>query len=74
VVGVPRGLSGILDSFWGLGHPGPVGTAQPGLAFPHHGEHNPLVGSLLLMAAGVYQWTTLKQACLSHYQTPSDFC
>jgi predicted metal-binding membrane protein len=43
------------------------------LLSPTMGSTSPLVGSLLLMAAGIYQWTTLKQACLSHYQRPSQF-
>jgi len=31
---------------------------------------SPLLGSLLLIAAGVYQWTPLKQACLTHCRSP----
>ena len=34
---------------------------------------SPLLGSLLLIAAGVYQWTPLKQACLRHCRTPLQF-
>ena len=34
---------------------------------------SPLLGSLLLMAAGIYQWTPLKQACLRHCRTPLQF-
>jgi predicted metal-binding membrane protein len=34
---------------------------------------NPLLGSVLLMAAGVYQWTPLKEACLRHCQMPLQF-
>ena len=34
---------------------------------------NPLLGSLLLVAAGVYQWTPLKQACLRHCRSPLQF-
>jgi predicted metal-binding membrane protein len=31
------------------------------------------LGALVLMAAGVYQWTPLKQACLTHCRAPADF-
>jgi predicted metal-binding membrane protein len=34
---------------------------------------SPLLGSLLLIAAGVYQWTPLKQACLRHCRSPVQF-
>ena len=34
---------------------------------------SPLLGSLLLIAAGVYQWTPLKQACLRHCRSPFQF-
>jgi predicted metal-binding membrane protein len=31
------------------------------------------LGALILMAAGVYQWTPLKQACLTRCRSPADF-
>jgi hypothetical protein len=31
---------------------------------------SPLLGSLLLITAGVYQWTPPKQACLEHCRSP----
>jgi predicted metal-binding membrane protein len=34
---------------------------------------SPLLGGLVLMAAGVYQCTPLKQACLRHCRTPLHF-
>ncbi len=34
---------------------------------------NPLFGGLLLLAAGVFQWTPLKQACLRHCRSPLAF-
>ena len=34
---------------------------------------SPMIGGLLLMAAGVYQWTPLKQVCLRHCRTPLNF-
>ena len=33
----------------------------------------PLFGAALLIAAGIYQWTPLKNACLSHCQSPLQF-
>ena len=41
---------------------------SPGLAIA-----NPLVGGLILMAAGVYQFTPLKEACLIQCQSPFGF-
>jgi predicted metal-binding membrane protein len=34
---------------------------------------SPLVSGPLLMMAGVYQWTPLKQACLKHCRSPLQF-
>ena len=34
---------------------------------------SPIVGGLLLAAAGVFQWTPLKHACLRHCRTPLGF-
>ena len=34
---------------------------------------SPAVGSGLLIAAGVYQWTPFKQACLRHCRAPARF-
>ena len=34
---------------------------------------SPLLGSMLLIAAGIYQWTPLKQACLRHCRSPLQF-
>jgi len=34
---------------------------------------SPLFGGLLLFAAGVFQWTPLKNACLTHCRTPLSF-
>lgn len=33
----------------------------------------PYVGALLLITAGIYQWTPLKEACLRHCRGPVDF-
>ncbi len=34
---------------------------------------SPVLGSVLLVAAGIYQWTPFKQACLRHCRTPLQF-
>lgn len=34
---------------------------------------SPVLGGLLLLLAGAYQWTPLKQACLKHCRTPLQF-
>jgi predicted metal-binding membrane protein len=34
---------------------------------------SPLLGGMLLIAAGVYQWLPLKAACLTHCRSPLDF-
>ncbi len=33
----------------------------------------PAVGGLLLLAAGIFQWTSLKRACLNHCRSPFHF-
>ena len=37
------------------------------------GSVTPILGGTLLLAAGVFQWTPLKNACLSHCRTPMGF-
>jgi predicted metal-binding membrane protein len=34
---------------------------------------SPVLVGVLLIAAGIYQWTPLKQACLNHCRAPFDF-
>jgi predicted metal-binding membrane protein len=34
---------------------------------------SPVLGSVLLIVAGIYQWTPFKQACLRHCRTPLQF-
>jgi len=34
---------------------------------------SPIVGGGLLIAAGIFQWTSLKSACLTHCRSPLDF-
>jgi predicted metal-binding membrane protein len=35
--------------------------------------NSPTLGALILMTAGVYQWTPLKQSCLTRCRAPADF-
>ena len=44
-----------------------------GLLSPMMASTNVVFGGLVLVAAGVYQWTSLKYACLRHCQTPLGF-
>jgi predicted metal-binding membrane protein len=43
------------------------------LVSPMAASATPAFGGLLLIAAGIYQWTPLKSACLSHCQSPLQF-
>src|SRR5262249_25395330 len=33
----------------------------------------PVLGAVILVAAGAYQWTSLKQACLAHCRSPVEY-
>lgn len=44
-----------------------------GLATPGGMQVIPLIGGAILVAAGAYQWSSLKQACLRHCRSPLDF-
>ena len=44
-----------------------------GLLSPLMASANAVFGGFVLVAAGVYQWTPLKYACLRHCQTPLGF-
>ncbi len=43
------------------------------LVSPMAASATPVFGGLLLIGAGIYQWTPLKNACLSHCQSPLQF-
>jgi predicted metal-binding membrane protein len=49
------------------------GLAKTALLSPMMTLTSSTVGALLLMAAGVYQWTPLKQSCLTRCRAPADF-
>jgi predicted metal-binding membrane protein len=46
---------------------------QWALLSPMMVSNSPLLGGGLLIAAGLYQWTPLKNACLKHCQSPLQF-
>jgi predicted metal-binding membrane protein len=49
------------------------GLHRAALLNPMMASVSPLLGGTLLIAAGVYQFTPLKDACLSHCRTPMGF-
>jgi predicted metal-binding membrane protein len=49
------------------------GLHSAALLTPMMASASPLLGGVLLVAAGVYQFTPLKNACLSHCRTPMGF-
>jgi predicted metal-binding membrane protein len=46
---------------------------EAALLSPTMAAASPLVGGGLLLAAGLYQWTPLKRACLAHCRSPLHF-
>jgi predicted metal-binding membrane protein len=52
---------------------GQWGLHSAALLTPMMSSASPLLGGALLVAAGVYQFTPLKDACLSHCRTPMGF-
>ena len=49
------------------------GLDRMGLLSPMMDSAAPVLGGALLIAAGLYQFSTLKHACLRHCRTPADF-
>lgn len=49
------------------------GLHRAGLLSPMMQSTSAQLGGVLLMAAGIYQWTPFKQACLKHCRSPLDF-
>ena len=47
--------------------------AETALLSPMMITTSPALGALILMAAGIYQWTPLKQSCLTRCRSPADF-
>jgi predicted metal-binding membrane protein len=51
----------------------PVGAPPGALLSPEMASASPILGGLLLIGAGVYQWTPLKGRCLSECRSPFGF-
>lgn len=49
------------------------GLHETALLSPMMVSTSPILGGLLLLTAGVYQWTPLKYACLKHCRSPLGF-
>jgi predicted metal-binding membrane protein len=49
------------------------GLVKAALLSPMMSTTSSKAGALILMAAGVYQWTPLKQSCLTRCRAPADF-
>ena len=49
------------------------GLHSAALLSPLMGSTSPVLGGLLLLAAGLFQWTPLKYACLQHCRSPLSF-
>ena len=50
-----------------------VGLSLSLLLSPMMASANPIFGGILLLAAGAFQWSPLKTACLRHCRTPMGF-
>ncbi len=69
-------LAGYLVTWAGFSAAGTLaqwGLHSAALLTPMMASASPLLGGVLLVAAGVYQLTPLKNACLSHCRTPMGF-
>ncbi|CAN5879072.1 DUF2182 domain-containing protein [soil metagenome] len=49
------------------------GLHTASLLSPMMASTNPILGGVLLLSAGIYQWTPLKHACLRHCRSPLGF-
>ena len=49
------------------------GLNAASLLSPMMASTSPILGGVLLLAAGIYQWTPLKSACLRHCRSPLGF-
>jgi predicted metal-binding membrane protein len=50
-----------------------LGLARAALISPATQAFGPVFAATVLAAAGLYQLTPLKSACLAHYRSPFDF-
>ncbi|NQV22661.1 MAG: DUF2182 domain-containing protein [Rhodospirillales bacterium] len=62
---------------WGLFSAGATGVQwglqKAALLSPMMVSNSPLLGGVLFVAAGIYQWTPLKHMCLKNCRSPFDF-
>jgi predicted metal-binding membrane protein len=63
----------IWTAFSALATLGQWGLHSAALLSPMMRSTSPLLGGALLLAAGIFQWTPLKNACLTHCRTPMGF-
>ena len=47
--------------------------AETALLSPMMMTTSPMLGAAILVAAGIYQWTSLKQSCLKRCRSPAEF-
>lgn len=69
-------LSGYLVVWWGFALVATLaqwGLHQGTLLSSMMGSVTPVLGGILLIAAGAFQWTPLKNVCLKHCRTPVGF-
>jgi len=72
----PIFTSGYLAGWVGFGALATLaqwGLHSAGLLLPNISLANPIGGGLILIAAGLFQWTLLKYACLAHCRSPQGF-
>ncbi len=50
------------------------GFQSGALLSPMMASASPILGGLILLAAGIFQWTPLKHACLRHCRSPMASC
>ncbi len=63
----------VWSGFSALATLGQWGLHAAALLSPTMVSTSPLLGGALLLAAGVFQWTPLKHACLAHCRSPLGF-
>ena len=72
-MGVRPGLSDRMDGVQCLGRHGPGGLHTAALLTHTLVITSPLLGALLLVAAGVFQWTPFRDACMTQCRSPFGF-
>lgn len=63
----------VWTGFSGLATLAQWGLHSAALLSPMMVSTNSILGGILLLAAGIFQWTSLKHACLSHCRSPIGF-